>query len=106
MSAFATTESSAAPATSSNAPLRLPELLAPAGDWECVKAAVGRVERDFGKKFGDNDSPLLFSCRSGAAISMPGMMDTVLDIVSISINLFSFVTQTCTNTTFCASLLS
>ncbi|MGV3754892.1 MAG: DUF3656 domain-containing U32 family peptidase [Verrucomicrobiota bacterium] len=40
MSAVLTTESSATPAIGSNAPLRLPELLAPAGDWECVKAAV------------------------------------------------------------------
>lgn len=50
--------------------------------WEKVKAAIQSVEEDTGKKFGANDDPLLFSCRSGAAISMPGMMDTVLNIVS------------------------
>ena len=50
--------------------------------WDLVKAAIARVETDTGKKFGDQENPLLFSCRSGAAISMPGMMDTVLNIVS------------------------
>lgn len=48
--------------------------------WEETKLAVGRIEKDMGKEFGCFDFPLLFSCRSGAAISMPGMMDTVLDI--------------------------
>ena len=50
--------------------------------WDYVKAAIARVENDTGKNFGDKENPLLFSCRSGAAISMPGMMDTVLNIVS------------------------
>lgn len=50
--------------------------------WDLVKAAIVQVENDTGKKFGDKEHPLLFSCRSGAAISMPGMMDTVLNIVS------------------------
>ncbi len=45
-----------------------------------VKAAVAGVEAVMGKKFGDNSSPLLFSVRSGARISMPGMMDTVLNL--------------------------
>ena len=52
--------------------------------WEQIKKGVKRVEKDMGKKFGDTKNPLLFSCRSGAAISMPGMMDTVLNIVSLS----------------------
>lgn len=54
----------------------------PAELWDMVHTAIRRVETDSGKKFGCNDNPLLFSCRSGAAISMPGMMDTVLNIVS------------------------
>lgn len=50
--------------------------------WQKIIAGVKRIEKDMGKQFGSVDNPLLFSCRSGAAISMPGMMDTVLDIVS------------------------
>ena len=42
--------------------------------------ALSRVETDTGKKFGDKNNPLLFSVRSGARISMPGMMDTVLNL--------------------------
>ncbi|MBR1825721.1 MAG: pyruvate, phosphate dikinase [Alphaproteobacteria bacterium] len=45
-----------------------------------VKTAVAGVEAIMGKKFGDNSNPLLFSVRSGARISMPGMMDTVLNL--------------------------
>lgn len=45
-----------------------------------VKAAVATVEKEMGKKFGDKDNTLLFSVRSGAAMSMPGMMDTVLNV--------------------------
>ncbi len=42
--------------------------------------AVGRLETHSGKKFGDPERPLLVSVRSGAALSMPGMMDTVLNL--------------------------
>lgn len=49
----------------------------PADVWEAIEQAVARVEIDMGKKYGDKENPLLFSCRSGAAVSMPGMMDTV-----------------------------
>jgi len=49
--------------------------------WEQTKLAIADVERDMGRKFGDAANPLLLSCRSGAAVSMPGMMDTVLNIV-------------------------
>jgi len=45
-----------------------------------VQAALGEVESVTGKKFGDNENPLLFSVRSGAQASMPGMMDTVLNL--------------------------
>jgi len=45
-----------------------------------VEAALARVEKIMGKKFGDPSNPLLFSVRSGARSSMPGMMETVLNI--------------------------
>jgi len=47
---------------------------------EAVDAAIARLGAEFGRSFGDPDDPLLLSVRSGAPISMPGMMDTVLDI--------------------------
>ncbi|MCP3953082.1 MAG: pyruvate, phosphate dikinase [Desulfobacterales bacterium] len=52
----------------------------PAGLWDQALAALKEVEALTGKKFGDPDNPLLVSCRSGAKFSMPGMMDTVLNI--------------------------
>ncbi len=52
----------------------------PEGMWEQELAALGAVEEKTGKKFGDPTNPLLVSCRSGAMFSMPGMMDTVLNI--------------------------
>ena len=52
----------------------------PAGMWAQELAALQEVEKRTGKKFGDPDNPLLVSCRSGAKFSMPGMMDTVLNI--------------------------
>ncbi|HHV65743.1 MAG TPA: pyruvate, phosphate dikinase [Peptococcaceae bacterium] len=52
----------------------------PEGLWEQVLAAVQDVEKKSGKKFGDPDNPLLVSVRSGAKISMPGMMDTILNL--------------------------
>ena len=48
--------------------------------WEQMLAALKIVENDVGKVFGDPNNPLLVSCRSGAKFSMPGMMDTVLNI--------------------------
>ncbi len=45
-----------------------------------VLEALGRVEAKLGKKFGDVNNPLLVSVRSGARVSMPGMMDTVLNL--------------------------
>ncbi|MBV7267113.1 pyruvate, phosphate dikinase [Erythrobacter ani] len=45
-----------------------------------VADAVAHIERSVGKTFGDASDPLLVSVRSGAAISMPGMMDTVLNL--------------------------
>jgi pyruvate,orthophosphate dikinase len=52
----------------------------PKGMWEQVLEALRKVEKAAGKKFGDPNNPLLVSCRSGAKFSMPGMMDTVLNI--------------------------
>ena len=45
-----------------------------------VKTALSEIEKITGKKFGDASNPLLFSVRSGARVSMPGMMDTVLNL--------------------------
>ncbi|MCX8135307.1 MAG: pyruvate, phosphate dikinase [Roseococcus sp.] len=45
-----------------------------------VKAALARVEQAVGLRFGDTQRPLLVSVRSGARVSMPGMMDTVLNL--------------------------
>lgn len=45
-----------------------------------VKVAVVTAEKETGKKFGDKKNPLLFSVRSGARESMPGMMDTILNL--------------------------
>ena len=52
----------------------------PEGMWEQELEALKQVEIQTGKKFGDPNNPLLVSCRSGAKFSMPGMMDTVLNI--------------------------
>jgi pyruvate, orthophosphate dikinase len=54
---------------------QLPESLMPEV-WEGMK----KVEIEMGMKYGDPDNPLLISCRSGARASMPGMMDTVLNV--------------------------
>src|SRR5215217_939739 len=52
----------------------------PEGMAEQVAAALERLEEQAGKKLGDNDDPLLVSVRSGARESMPGMLDTVLNL--------------------------
>jgi len=52
----------------------------PPGMWEQMLTALKKIEKKVGKKFGDPRNPLLVSCRSGAKFSMPGMMDTVLNI--------------------------
>jgi pyruvate, orthophosphate dikinase len=52
----------------------------PAGLEEEVGRHLGTLEAKTGKRFGDPDDPLLVSVRSGAAISMPGMMDTILNL--------------------------
>ena len=52
----------------------------PDGMWEQELEALAAIEKKTGKKFGAHQNPLLVSCRSGAKFSMPGMMDTVLNI--------------------------
>ncbi|MEW6246227.1 MAG: pyruvate, phosphate dikinase [Nitrospirota bacterium] len=52
----------------------------PPGMWDEALAALKKVERSMGAKFGDPADPLLVSVRSGARASMPGMMDTVLNV--------------------------
>src|SRR6202165_3160309 len=52
----------------------------PEGLWEQVTKALDVLERRAGKRFGDPHNPLLVSVRSGAKFSMPGMMDTVLNL--------------------------
>ena len=52
----------------------------PRGLMEEVQDHLRRVEKATGKKFGDPNNPLLLSVRSGAKVSMPGMMDTVLNL--------------------------
>ena len=52
----------------------------PAGLMDEVRAALKDVEEQTGKKFGDSQNPLLVSVRSGARLSMPGMMETILNL--------------------------
>ena len=52
----------------------------PEGMWEQAMEALRTVEQETGKKLGDPQNPLLVSVRSGAKFSMPGMMDTVLNL--------------------------
>ncbi len=52
----------------------------PTGLMDSVQRNIRMLERETGKSFGDNENPLLLSVRSGAAVSMPGMMDTILNL--------------------------
>ena len=52
----------------------------PPGLWKKVESALSTVETKIGRRFGDPSNPLLVSVRSGAKFSMPGMMDTVLNL--------------------------
>ncbi|MGC9520466.1 MAG: pyruvate, phosphate dikinase [Anaerolineae bacterium] len=52
----------------------------PEGMWEQTLEAMKDIEAQTGKKFGDSENPLLVSVRSGGRLSMPGMMDTVLNL--------------------------
>jgi pyruvate,orthophosphate dikinase len=66
----------------------------PAGLEEEVKKALERLEKLMGKKLGDPSDPLLVSVRSGAAVSMPGMMDTVLNLGLNSKSVIGLATKT------------
>ncbi len=61
---------------------------------EEVEKAVSKLERAMGKGFSDRENPLLVSVRSGAAISMPGMMDTVLNLGLNDKTLLGLIKQT------------
>ncbi|MBA2114366.1 pyruvate, phosphate dikinase [Bremerella alba] len=52
----------------------------PKGLMDEVHDAIASLEKELGKKFGDSKNPLLVSVRSGAAVSMPGMMNTILNL--------------------------
>jgi len=52
----------------------------PTGLWSQIKEAMMELEKTTGKGFGDRQDPLLVSVRSGAVVSMPGMMDTILNL--------------------------
>ena len=52
----------------------------PKGLQGSIRLNMTRLEKETGKKFGDDDNPLLVSVRSGAAASMPGMLDTILNL--------------------------
>ena len=60
-----------------------------------VAEALAATEKLMGKKFGDAADPLLVSCRSGARSSMPGMMDTILNIGLCSATLPGMIKKTC-----------
>ncbi|HEX9117119.1 MAG TPA: pyruvate, phosphate dikinase [Anaerolineae bacterium] len=66
----------------------------PEGMWDQEIAALKVIEGLAGKKFGDPANPLLVSCRSGAKFSMPGMMDTVLNIGLTDVSVQGLATQT------------
>jgi pyruvate,orthophosphate dikinase len=52
----------------------------PDGLWETIKQYMADLEKKTGKGFGSTENPLLVSVRSGSAMSMPGMMDTILNL--------------------------
>ncbi len=66
----------------------------PAGMEDQLKKKLRKLEKLMGKKLGDPNDPLLVSVRSGAAISMPGMMDTVLNLGLTDKSVHGFIKQT------------
>ena len=66
----------------------------PEGMWDQEIEALHVIEQQAGKKFGDPSNPLLVSCRSGAKFSMPGMMDTVLNIGLTDVSVEGLAKQT------------
>src|SRR5581483_8023254 len=66
----------------------------PKGMWEQVLDAMKKIEKETGKQFGDAKNTLLVSVRSGAKFSMPGMMDTVLNLGLNDTTLQAVIAQT------------
>ncbi|MFN8593832.1 MAG: pyruvate, phosphate dikinase [Thermomicrobiales bacterium] len=66
----------------------------PLGLWDEVRSALGEVERAMGRRYGEDADPLLLSVRSGAKFSMPGMMDTVLDLGLTEVSAAGLATST------------
>jgi pyruvate,orthophosphate dikinase len=66
----------------------------PEGMEDELKKTLGKLEKMMGKKLGDANDPLLVSVRSGAAVSMPGMMDTVLNLGLTDKSIHGFIKQT------------
>lgn len=66
----------------------------PSGLWEEVKTHMAALEVKTGKGFGSADNPLLVSVRSGSAMSMPGMMDTILNLGLNETSLMGLIKQT------------
>lgn len=65
----------------------------PDGLWNQVEEYLRRVDKLMARRFGDQKNPLLVSVRSGAAVSMPGMMDTVLNLGLTSENVEGLAEQ-------------
>ncbi len=61
---------------------------------EVIQLNMARLEKETGKSFGSDDNPLLVSVRSGAAVSMPGMLDTVLNLGLTRKSLIGLARQT------------
>ena len=70
-----------------------------------VAAALAKVEKSVGKKLGDPERPLLVSVRSGARDSMPGMMDTILNL-GMNDTVVEIVAQKANNATFRVGFVS
>jgi pyruvate,orthophosphate dikinase len=73
--------------------------------WDQEIAALRHIEAETGKSFGSTENPLLVSCRSGAKFSMPGMMDTVLNI-GLNDETAAAMAQADRRRTFCLRCLS
>ena len=72
----------------------------PAGLMDEVKYALKDVEEQAGKKFGDTTNPLLVSVRSGARVSMPGMMETILNL-GLNVETVEAMVKLTNNPRFC-----
>ena len=66
----------------------------PKGLMDEVRKHVRTLEKELGKTFGDDKNPLLVSVRSGAAVSMPGMMDTILNLGMTDVSVEGLATAT------------